>query len=102
MLDVTGRFKASWKNDDAIQSVISQLKGTGYKETWGDKYAGSPEFELKFTNGVSGSGRREIIITGIGLSIGDQSVSGLEPAEPVFEEINWQVKHVRIEAVKAD
>ena len=102
MLDVTGRFKASWKNDDALQAVIAQLKGTAYKETWGDKYSGSPEFELKFTNGVSGSGRREIIITGIGLSVGDHSVSGLEPAEPVFEEINWQVKHVRIEAIKAN
>jgi hypothetical protein len=26
-------------------------------------------------------------------------VSGLEPVEPVFEEINWQVKTAQVEAV---
>jgi hypothetical protein len=101
-LDITGRFKASWKNDDAFANVINQLKGTGYKETYGDQYTTAPEFELKFTNGVTGSGRRDIKITCSGLSIGDHAVSGLEPVEPVFEEINWQVKTAQIEAVDAD
>jgi hypothetical protein len=101
-LDITGRFKVSWKNDDLLANLLNQLKGSGYKETYGNQYSSSPEFELKFTNGVSGAGRRDIKITCVGLSIGDHSVSGIEPVEPVFEEINWQVKTAQIEAVDAN
>ena len=106
-LDITGRFKASWKNDDLLANVINQLKTNNttssvYKETYGDQYTTSPEFELNFTNGVTGSGRRDIKITCSGLSIGDHTVSGLEPVEPVFEEINWQVKTAQVEAVEAN
>jgi hypothetical protein len=108
-LDITGRFKASWKNDDAFANVVNQLATTAtntFKETYGAQYTSTPEFELYFTNGVGGaspaSGRRDIKITCSGLSIGDHSVSGLEPVEPVFEEINWQVKTAQIEAVDAD
>lgn len=93
-LDITGRFRASWKNDDMIDKLILQLKGTTYAETFG----GSPEFELFFTNGASSP--KYIKITCSGLGIGEHSVTGLEPVEPVFEEITWQVKTCKVEAVK--
>ena len=32
------------------------------------------------------------------ISFADHGVSGLEPVEPVFEEINWQAKVARISA----
>lgn len=92
-LDITGRFRASWKNDDMIDKVIAQLKGTSYAETFG----GSPEFELFFTDGASSP--KYIKITASGLGIGEHNVTGLEPVEPVFEEITWQVKTCKVEAV---
>jgi hypothetical protein len=33
-----------------------------------------------------------------GLSISDLAISGLEPVEPIFEEINWQVKTIQVVA----
>jgi len=104
-LDITGRFKVAWKDNQAIESTIAQLRGTNYKETWGDKYSGSPEFELIFsTKGVDSNadpttGGKYIKITGRGLAIADHSVSGLEPIEAVFEEINWQIKSAKITVV---
>jgi len=101
-LDITGRFKVALKDKAAINALIAQLAGANYKETWGDKYAGSPEFELHFTNGVVGNGERKITIIGKGLGIADHSVSGLEPVEPVFEEINWQIKSAKIVVVNSE
>ena len=100
-LDITGRFKVALKDKTAINTLIAQLKGANFKETWGDKNTGSPEFELHFTNGVVGNGERKITIIGKGLGIADHSVSGLEPIEPVFEEINWQIKSAKITVVNA-
>tara|TARA_R110002020_G_scaffold360148_2_gene572820 strand:- start:2783 stop:3781 length:999 start_codon:yes stop_codon:yes gene_type:complete len=94
-LDITGRFRAAFKNDDAIDKLFTQLKGTSYAETIG----GSPEFELFFTNGASSP--KTIKIEGFGLGFNDHSVSGLEPVEPVFEEINWQIQRAKITAVNA-
>ena len=101
-LDITGRFKVALKDKTAINTLIAQLKGANYKETWGDKNAGSPEFELHFTNGVVGNGERKITIIGKGLAIADHNVTGLEPVEPVFEEINWQIKSAKIVVVNSE
>jgi|TARA_B110001454_G_scaffold186075_1_gene182648 hypothetical protein len=92
-LEITGRFRASWKNDDMIDKIMLQLKGTTYAETVG----GSPEFELFFSNGASSP--KSIKITLSGLAIGEHSVTGLEPVEPVFEEITWQAKTCKVDAV---
>ena len=97
-LEITGRFQASWKDDNMIDALIAQLKGTGYKETYGDVDTDAPEFELNFTNGLAGSAERIIKITGYDLGLTDHSVTGIEPAEPVFEEINWQLKTVKVQA----
>ena len=101
-LDITGRFKVALKDKTAINTLIAQLKGANFKETWGDKNAGSPEFELHFTNGVVGNGERKITIIGKGLGIADHNTTGLEPVEPVFEEINWQIKSAKIVVVNSE
>ena len=104
-LDITGRFKVAWKDKTAHDTVIAQLAGANYKETWGDKNSGTPEFELIFsTKGVDGSGDpvtggKFIKITGKGLGITDHSVSGLEPIEAVFEELNWAIKSAIVTVV---
>ena len=101
-LDITGRFKVALKDKTAINTLIAQLKGANFKETWGDKNAGTPEFKLEFTNGLSGAALRRILIIGRGLAIADHNVTGLEPVEPVFEEINWQIKSAEIQVVNSE
>jgi len=104
-LDITGRFKVAWKDKVAHDTVIAQLAGANYKETWADKNAGTPEFELIFsTKGVDGSGDpvtggKYIKITGKGLGLTDHSVTGLEPIEAVFEELNWAIKSATVTVV---
>ena len=115
-LDITGRFKVAWKDKTAHDTVIAQLAGANYKETWGDNtgQTAAPEFQLIFsTKGVTGSGdplsnvtpvtgSKYIKITGKGLGITDHSVSGLEPIEAVFEELNWAIKSAKIVVVNSE
>jgi len=109
-LDITGRFKVAWKDNQGIEAVVAQKFGSNYKETWGDKYSGAPEFELIFAklgvdagsgDPVVASGQKFIKITGRGLGITDHNVSGLEPIEAVFEELNWAIKSAKVTVVNA-
>jgi len=98
VLDITGRFKASWKNKDKLLAVINQQAGSGHKETWGDAYAGGGtdvELNLTFDNPASG---KALVITLNGLSFADHSITGLEPVEPIFEELTWQAKTCKVTA----
>ncbi len=98
VLDITGRFRASWLNTDKLLAVINQQAGSGHKETWGDAYAGGGtdvELNLTFDNAASG---KSLVITLNGLSFADHSVTGLEPVEPIFEELNWQAKTCKVTA----
>ena len=84
VLDVTGRFKTSFKDQSLIQYVIDQVR-TG-KELVDASGVG---IELNFVSNPSG---KSIKIELEDVSFADHGVSGLEPVEPVFEEINWQAK----------
>ena len=57
------------------------------------------EFELFFTNGASSP--KTIKVQGWGLGYNDHYVSGLEPVEPVFEEVNWQIRRAKISVVNS-
>ena len=100
VLEITGRFRASWKDQNKVNVLINQMKtGIGsstYKETWGDAYtgggSGAAEFNLTFDN----EDGKSIVILLSGLSFMDHAVTGLEPVEPVFEELNWQAKQCKI------
>jgi len=70
---------------------------TAHKETWGDAYAGGgSDAEFKFT--LSNGDGKSITFELSGLSFMDHAVTGLEPVEPVFEELNWQAKQCQITA----
>lgn len=101
-LDITGRFKVAWSTATAHATIIAQLAGADYKETWGDKNSGTPEISLEFNNGLSGASERRILIIGKGLGLSDQSISGLEPIEAVFEELNFQIKSAEIQAINTE
>ena len=96
VFDITGRFRASLLNKNLLENVLNQIsKGSSgnYSETVG----GSPEFELTFQSS-STSVQNEIKITGTGLAPTDLSIQGIEPVEPIFEEINWRIKSATVVA----
>ena len=103
VLEVTGRFRASWKDNKKINALINQMKTNNggvtrdHKETWGDAHTGTPEFKLTFATGDG----KSITIELAGLSFMDHAISGMEPVEPLFEELNWQAKYCKITAVPA-
>ena len=92
VLDVTGRFRAVWKDATIIQHVIDQVRDS---EEMLD-YTSGVGMQLTFTNGT-----KLIKIELDDLGIADHGVSGIEPVEPVFEEINWKAKVARISVTNA-
>lgn len=93
VLNVTGAFKASLLNKNLLEDVLEQIsKGTS--GTFSETVGGSPELEILFRKNTN----EEIKITGTGLAPTSYSVEGIAPNEPVFENIDWRVKSVTIEA----
>jgi len=96
VFDMTGRFRAALLNKNLLENVLNQVsKGSSgnYAETVG----GSPELELTFQSTATTT-QNEIKITGTGLSPNDLNISGVEPVEPIFEEINWRIKSATVVA----
>ena len=96
IFDMTGRFRAALLNKNLLEGTLAQIaKNTSgtYEETIG----GSPELELTFQSTAT-SVQNEIKITGSGLAPTDLNISGVEPVEPIFEEINWRIKSATVVA----
>jgi len=96
IFDMTGRFRAALLNKNLLEGTLAQIaKNTSasFEETIG----GSPELELTFQS-TSTTVQNEIKITGTGLAPTDLAVSGVEPVEPIFEEINWRIKSATVVA----
>ena len=95
VFDITGRFRASWLDKNRLEDVLNQVSAgtsTNFVETVG----GTIELEIVFTNGQSGANLKTITILGSGLAPTSINITGIEPVEPVFEEIEWQVKSCTI------
>jgi hypothetical protein len=54
--------------------------------------------ELVFENNDTAADSLKIELSGV--AIGDYSVSGIEPVEPVFEDVAWKAKSARITATQ--
>ena len=102
VFEITGTFSASWVDKTLLDHILAQVQipnAASYEEVVGDKGSSSdPEIELKFTNGLATTAEKSITITLTGVSPTEHSVSGLEPVEPVFEQIQWQAKSAIITA----
>ena len=96
VFDITGRFRASLLNKNLLEGTLAQIAKTT-SGTYDETIGGSPEFELTFQSTASTT-QNEIKITGTGLAPTDLSIQGIEPVEPIFEEINWRVKSATIVA----
>jgi len=87
VLDVSGRFRAAFKDKRLIQYVIDQSRaGT-------ELLTSAVGVELTFTNGS-----KSLKIELNELSVADHGTTGIEPVEPIFEEINWSCKSARVTA----
>ena len=89
VLDITGSFKASWIDKTLLEKLLAQIASTP-EETLGGSY----EFILTFEKSTN----EQMVITLAGLTINDLGISGLEPVEPVFEDISWTAKTITVVA----
>ena len=94
VFDLTGRFRASLLNKNLLDDVLNQI-GVGRSGNYAETIGGSPELELTFQSTASGT-QNEIKITGVGLAPTDISITGIDPVEPIFEEINWRIKSATV------
>ena len=91
VFDITGRFRASWLDKTRLENVLNQVEA-GTSGNFTETVGGTIELEIVFTNGQSGANLKTITILGSGLAPTNINITGIEPVEPVFEEIEWQVK----------
>jgi len=96
VFEITGTFEASWVDKTMLDHVLAQVavpNDAAREEVIGDKGSSSdPELEIFFTNGLATSSKKTLKMTLSGVSPTEHSISGLEPVEPVFENITWQAK----------
>ena len=95
VLDITGSFKAAWKDKVLLQHLLDQLLANGTGETIGAGSNAELEFKLTFTK----SATDEIItINCYGLTINDLGISGLEPVEVLFSDVSFTAQEVKVVA----
>jgi len=95
VFDITGSFTASWKNDDKINQLLNQIRSGGdRKETI--SLSSAPEIILNFTNGGTGAAQKSIEVKMHGVRPDSVAINGIQPVEPVFENIAWRTKSCEI------
>ena len=98
LFDITGKFQVSLKDRSFITNIMEQIKADSGTTNDTRSHA---QLELFFTNKGTGNGLKTIKITCDGIGIDSHSITGLEPNEPVFEDISWQIKNATIVAQTA-
>jgi|TARA_R110002110_G_scaffold31056_1_gene109622 hypothetical protein len=96
-LDISGKFKASFKDSIIATHVLDQAKDSSNTTMLGGA-ADAVGIELVFENNDTAADSLKIELSGV--AIGDYSVSGIEPVEPVFEDVAWKAKSARITATQ--
>ncbi len=105
LFEITGSFTATYVDNEMLRHIYAQAHtGTVANTTRGldcEVFFREPNDEccacvtatltLVFDNGQAGANEKSITLTGTGVGFADHSVS-LEPNEPIFETLNWQVR----------
>ena len=94
VFDITGSFTASWKNDDKINQLLDQIRKPLTKPTI--SLSSAPEIILTFTNGGTGATQKSIEMKLHGVRPDSLAINGIQPVEPVFENIAWRTKTCEI------
>ena len=93
-LDITGKFKTSFKNETMATHVLDQAKASPNNTVTLPDASMGVGIKLVFTNGS-----KSMTIELHDVAIGDYAVSGIEPVEPIFEDISWKAKTALITIV---
>jgi len=93
LMEVTGSFTASYLDVELLRDIYAQAHCTGGAGIDAATFAREQTtLTLVFNNGLTGAGtEKTITLTGTGVGFADHAVS-IEPNEPVFETINWQIR----------
>tara|TARA_Y100000310_G_C20660944_1_gene804743 strand:+ start:1306 stop:2358 length:1053 start_codon:yes stop_codon:yes gene_type:complete len=102
VFEITGTFEASWVDKTLLDDVLAQVAIPNDAARAEVLDGSAPALELNFTNGLGTTDEKRIQITLTGVSPTEHSVSGLEPVEPVFENITWQAKSCIVKAYNSE
>ena len=95
LFDITGSFRASLLNKNVLEDMLEQIKAGTSSGTYNETVGGSPELEIAF---IEDSSNDYITLTGTGLAPTDLSYDGFRANEPIFENVNWRIKSLAVEA----
>jgi len=93
LMEVTGSFTASYLDVELLRDIYAQAHDTGATGIDGEAFAREQTtLTLVFDNGQTGAGtEKTITLTGTGVGLADHAVP-IEPNEPIFETLNWQIR----------
>ena len=99
VFDITGSFTAAWVNNDKLLQLLDQIEKPVTKSSIRSGVAGAAvDALLTFDNGGSGTAKKSITIKLSGVSPDSVSIDGIQPVEPVFENISWRAKTASVVA----
>ena len=102
LFEITGSFTASYVDVELLTDIYKQghsCMGLGID---GSTFAREQTtLTLVFDNGICCmNAGRSIVLTGTGVGFADHQVT-IEPNEPIFETLNWQIRDVSVVASNA-
>jgi hypothetical protein len=99
VFDITGSFTASWVDNRQLLQLLDQIEKPLTKSTIRSGVAGAAvDAVLTFDNGGSGVAKKAITLKLSGVSPDSISIDGIQPVEPVFENIAWRAKTASVVA----
>lgn len=98
LFEITGSFTASYLDDEMIRTLYSQAHSSAGAGVDGETFAREETtLTLTFSNGLLLCNERSITLVGTGVGFADHSVP-IEPNEPMFETMNWQIRTMTVTA----
>ena len=102
LFEVTGSFTASYVDVELLRDIYAQARSATVccVSVGVDCQAFAREqttLTLTFDNGLTGANRDTITMIGTGLGFADQATA-IEPNEPIFETLNWQIRDMTVTA----
>ena len=103
LFEITGSFTASYLDVELLRDLYAQAHDTsGLGVDCATFVREQTTMTLTFSNGITCcmNNARSIVLTGTGVGFADHSVA-IEPNEPIFETLNWQIRDVSVVATNA-
>jgi len=92
LFEITGSFTASYVDNGLIRDIYAQNSNDGATFV-----REQTTLTLAFDNDLATTAEKSITLTGTGVGFADHATS-IEPNEPVFETLNWQIRDMTVVA----